>query len=427
MPEDSPVDRRWAPASHPRIRIGLIVNPVAGVGGRVGLKGSDGPDTPARAIRLGARPEASRRASVALRRVVSLWSPRRDPLTFVVAPGSMGEDAALQAGLRDVASGDVGSPATGGWFDVLHDVVSAPTTAEDTRRLAAQLADSGVDLLLFAGGDGTARDVQMAVMQRVPVLGIPAGVKIQSASFGTSPAAVGRIAGSWLASARRRTVEREVLDLDEDAYRRGSIRPTLFGYLRVPRDAEVQNRKAPSPADEATGIGAIAESVIESVSRDALWILGPGTTVRGVADRLGVPKTLVGIDVVEWLGDKARLVAADANERELLGLVADRPAHIVVTPIGGQGFLFGRGNQPISPAVLRAAVATNSGGPARVRLSDALHDAITVIATPAKLAALGGRPLLVDTGDPELDGDLAGHVSVITGYQDRAVVAVAAA
>jgi predicted polyphosphate/ATP-dependent NAD kinase len=339
----------------------------------------------------------------------------------------MGEDAARQAGLRDAASTDADSRDTVGWFDVLHDVVSAPTTADDTRRLATRLADSQVDLLLFAGGDGTARDVQMAVMQRVPVLGIPAGVKIQSASFGTSPAAVGRIAGSWLVSARRRTVEREVLDLDEDAYRRGEIRPVLFGYLRVPRDVEVQNRKAPSPPDEATVFGAIAESVIESMGRDALWVLGPGTTVRAIADRLGVPKTLVGIDVVEWLGDTARLVAVDATERELLKLVADRPARIVVTPIGGQGFLFGRGNQPISPVFLRAVAAIDVGGPARFRLAYALRDAITVIASPAKLAALRGRPLLVDTGDPELDGNLAGHVTVITGYQDRAVVAVAAA
>jgi predicted polyphosphate/ATP-dependent NAD kinase len=378
-------------------RVGLIVNPIAGLGGRVGLKGTDGETTLARALARGAVPEASARAAAALRRLFVAWPTARAAPLVLVPDGEMGAVAAREAGIDHRA---VGLPPGPG-----------PTSAADTRRLARALVDAGIDLLLVAGGDGTARDICAAVGEDVPVLGIPAGVKILSGVFATSPAAAGELAASFLAAGGGATVEGEVVDLDEDAYRRGIVAPRLFGHLRVPRGRRLQGRKSPSPPQAGAAAAAIAEDVVERMTAGRAWVLGPGSTVRAIADRLGVPKTLVGVDVVEIAEDGPRVVVADAAEADLLPIVRTGPATIVLTPIGGQGFLLGRGNQPISAAVLRAA------GP----------DAILVVATAEKLAKLGGRALLVDTGDPAFDAALAGHARVVTGDHEAAIVRIAAA
>jgi predicted polyphosphate/ATP-dependent NAD kinase len=363
--------------------VGLLVNPIAGLGGPAGLKGTDGSGTAREAIARGARPRASARAAEALGVLVGL----RPDIRVLVAPGPMGAEAAEAAGV-DAA--------------VVGDLAPGPTTAADTRRLAAGLAGEAVDLLLVVGGDGTARDVLDAIGDAVPVVGVPAGVKMHSAVFAVSPATAGRVAAAALAERPVPTAPGEVVDLDEDAYRGGVIAPRLHGYLPVPRVGRaIQPRKAPSPASETVAQAGIAADVVESMAPGRRYVLGPGTTTREVAHAMGVAKTLVGVDVV----DRDGLVAADVGERELLELVVDHPASIVVAPIGGQGFLFGRGNQQIGAPVVRAV------GP----------QGIIVIATADKLGSLAGQPMLVDTGDPALDAELAGPWRVVTGYRERAV------
>jgi predicted polyphosphate/ATP-dependent NAD kinase len=342
-------------------------------------------------------PQAGARAAAAVRSLLDAWPADRLPPLVLAPPGAMGAAPARDAGAEVTVVGAEPAPDR--------------TTAADTRRAAAALVEGGADLLLVAGGDGTARDVCAAVAEEAIVLGIPAGVKILSGAFATSPAAAGELAAAFLLAARPRTAEAEVVDLDEEAYRRGSVAPRLYGHLRVPRGRRVQGRKSPTPPGAAAAAAAIAAEVAERLDAERAWVLGPGSTVRAIADRLGVAKTLVGVDVVELTGSGARLRVADAAESDLLAVALGGPVTIVLTPIGGQGFLLGRGNQPISPAVLRAA------GPG----------ALLVVAAPAKLAELGGRPLLVDTGDPDLDRDLAGHARVITGYHESAVVRIAAA
>jgi predicted polyphosphate/ATP-dependent NAD kinase len=201
--------------------------------------------------------------------------------------------------------------------------------------------------------------------------------------------------------------EAEVVDLDEQAFRKGIITTRLYGYLMVPDHRRlVQNSKAPTPATEATQMEAIAWDVIENMQMDCYYVLGPGTTTRAVAECLGLESTLVGVDVVT----RDKVVALDVNEEQLLNLVGDQVTKIVITPIGGQGFLFGRGNQPISAEVIEKVGTDN----------------IQVICTPGKLHALAGRPMLVDTGDLELDMRLDGHISITTGYRERAVYRIAA-
>jgi len=370
-------------------RLGLIVNPIAGLGGRVGLKGSDGLEIQRQALALGAEPQSHLRAALTL----EVLRPLREMFELVTPPGGMGEDIARQCGF---------SP---------HPLPLSPrergeTSAEDTIRAGREMLQLPVDLLLFAGGDGTARDIYAAVGTQLPVLGIPAGVKIHSAVFAIHPRAAGELAAAYLRGERMHLRDSEVLDLDEAAYRAGTVSTRLYGYLRVPYMAQhLQNKKVPTPADESVRAEGIAEAVAESLKPGWIYILGPGTTTRAIANRLGFPKTLVGVDVYTREG----VVALDVGEARLLELVENQPARIIVTPIGGQGFLFGRGNQQIGARVLKKVGRKN----------------IVVVSLSEKLNALMGEPFLVDTGDLSVDEMLAGHLLVIVGYREMVVYRVA--
>ena len=366
-------------------KIGLIVNPVAGMGGRVGLKGSDGQETLRKARELGAVATSPGRAVEALREL----APLKDRVEIVAYPHEMGEDEAREAGFEPTVIGDV---------------ETGKTTSEDTRRAAREMLGLGVDLLLFAGGDGTARDICEAVDGKVPALGIPAGVKIHSAVYAINPSSAGRLAVKFLAG-EAEARESEVMDIDEGAFRENRLSARLYGYLMVPYERTlVQGSKESSSAPEEFFLESIAADVAEGMEEGVLYIIGPGSTTKSITDKLGLEKTLLGVDVVQ---DKV-LMARDVNEAKLLDLVRGRRAKIVVTVIGGQGFVFGRGNQQISPGVIRAVGREN----------------IVVVATPGKLSALGGRPLLVDTGDAELDVQLSGYVRVVNGYGRRVVYKV---
>jgi predicted polyphosphate/ATP-dependent NAD kinase len=358
-------------------RVGLIVNPLAGVGGPLALKGSDERALIDEALARGAKRPAPRRTLEAL-------AVLPEGVEVLAAGGAMGADL---AGAAITEAKD-------------------ETTATDTRDAAVALAGAGVDLLLFAGGDGTAVDVLAAIGDRLPVVGVPAGVKMHSAVFGVTPRRAGELAAAFLTGRIRGDAPGEVMDMDEADLRAGRISPRLHGFLRVPvAPGLVQGGKARSAPAEASMQAAIARHVVELVLGDGPALIGPGTTTRAIMAVLGLPKSVLGIDVVQG----GRLVAADADEAALRD-IAGPEATLVVTPVGGQGFVLGRGNQQLSAAVLRAL------GPERLR----------IVATEAKLAALGGRPLLVDTGDPELDAALSGYRRVITGYHHETVYRIAA-
>lgn len=368
-------------------RVGLIVNPVAGIGGRVGLKGSDGAEIQQQARSLGARPLAQARALEALAELI----PLQARLDLITCPGEMGAAVARTCGFEP---------------SLLGQIEPGETSAEDTRVAARALQALGADLILFAGGDGTARDVYAAVGNHLPVLGIPAGVKIHSAVFGVNPRAAGQLAAYFLRGESCPVTEAEVMDLDEEAFRQGHVASRLFGYLLIPCSHLVQDRKAPTPSGEQAVLRGIARAVESHMEPGCQYILGPGTTTRAIAERLGVSKTLVGVDVIL----NRELVASDVNEARLLDLARGRRSQIVLTPIGGQGFLLGRGNQQLSPAVIQAVGREN----------------LLVVSVPAKLNALRGRPLLVDTGDAALDARLQGYVRIITGERESIVYRVSA-
>lgn len=372
-------------------RVGLIVNPVAGMGGRVGLKGTDGAEVLARARALGAVPAAAERADRALGRLAR----QSAGISVVAAPGRMGADVAARHPfeVEPLAAADV---------DV------EVTSAADTRAAAAELLEARVDLILFAGGDGTARDVIDVVGESVPVLGIPTGVKMHSGVFASTPESAGEVAASFLAAAGRAPVrEADVMDVDEDAVRAGTISMRLYGAARVPDDRLRMPgaKSSPAPSDE-TALDAVCAAVSDAFDPRRIYVLGPGTTTRRLTRHLGLPKTLLGVDAVR----AGRLVGADLGERELLALLDDEPATVVVGVVGGQGALLGRGNQQLSPAVLRRVGTDN----------------IEVIAGLHKLLELKPAVLHVDTGDPELDRLLCGYRRIHVAPRRTLVYRVAA-
>ncbi|WBS00679.1 NAD(+)/NADH kinase [Pseudoduganella sp. SL102] len=359
--------------------IGLIVNPVAGMGGRVGLKGTDGAGTVAEARRRGARPGSPDRAVKALCHLSA--SAPTAAVTVMTGSDALGEDAARAAGFVPV---------------IVHRPAGA-STADDTRAAALAMLAAGVELLLFAGGDGTARDILDAVGDRVPIIGIPAGVKMYSAVFGTSPASAAALAARFLArDPAVRVREAEVMDIDEDAVRADRVSTRLYGVAQSPfLPALSQNAKAGSILREDVALEAACRQVARDMLPGRLYIVGPGTTTRRVMAALSLPSTLLGVDLVL----DGRLVASDLDEAGLLRWMDGRETWLITGVLGGHGALFGRGNQQISSNVLR-----------RVR-----RDHIIVIASVDKLLGLAPRRLTVDTGDVELDAGLAGYLPVRTG------------
>jgi len=360
------------------MKVGLVVNPIAGIGGPVGLKGSDGREILQRAKALGGKSLAGERTVQALRVLVR----HRFQADWITYPGLMGEEACVRAGLSVRVVGTMDADAT---------------TASDTRTAARSFEEENADLILFAGGDGTARDMVAAVGTRLAVLGIPAGVKIHSAVYALTPRRAGESALAFLESQKQRTRLAEVMDLNEEAFRRGEVQTRLFGYLRVPIDqSNMQHVKASfrSEREELQGIGS---EIISQMTREpgTLFILGPGSTTAIVMEMLGLEYSLLGVDVVR----NQKLVQNDVNETQLLHLLDGSPAKIVVTAIGGQGHILGRGNQQISPAVVRKVGKEN----------------IVVIATTEKLVSLRGRPFIVDSGDAALNNSFRGYVRVVTG------------
>jgi predicted polyphosphate/ATP-dependent NAD kinase len=305
----------------------------------------------------------------------------------------MGEDVARAAGFAP---------------HVLYTPSAEGTGAVDTRAAAAAMTEAGVDLILFAGGDGTARDILAAKGARIPMLGIPAGVKMHSAVFATSPRNAGHLAALHLARDPSAAVrEAEVMDLDEEAIRHDRISARLHGYALSPYERRLsQNAKAGARPGEEAVLDAVARKTAAKMRADCLYVLGPGTTTRRVANALHLPSTLLGVDAVL----NGQLVGRDLDERGVLRLMEGRETFLVVGILGGQGSLFGRGNQQISADVIRRAGREN----------------IIVIAALEKLIALEGRPLRVDTGDAEIDAMLTGYLRVSTGIEQDMILRVQA-
>jgi len=356
------------------MRIGFVVNPIAGMGGRVGLKGTDGKVEEAR--RLGAEPRAPERATRALDRLRDL----DDGIELLTWGGQMGADVARDAGFDPEV---LGEPDEG-----------ADSTAEDTARAVDAFLAADVDLVLFVGGDGTAADVAEVVEgTETPILGVPAGVKVYSSVFAVSPEDAAHVVATF-----ERTERREVLDIDEYEYREGEVHPELRAIAHVPVAEELQSSKQLGGGNVEALAAGVADDIRES---DKTFVLGPGSTVGAIKAELGFEGSPLGVDV--WRDGE--VLARDASESEILdALGPDGENVVVVSPIGGQGFVFGRGNPQLSPDVIRRCD-------------------LEVVASRSKLDTIG--ELRVDTDDPDLDAELAGWTKVRIGRFERRMMRIA--
>ena len=369
-------------------KLGIIINPLAGIGGPLAFKGSDGANIVAQAKSLGAELRAPGRAE----QVLSALTPYRQQFQIFGFDGAMAAESAKKLGF-DITI--VGAAQT------------SETSSEDTYQAALQLKAQGVDLIVFVGGDGTARDIYCALGEHFPVLGIPSGVKMQSAIYAISPAAAAEILMALINGQLVDIGLAEVRDIDEEAYRQGRIISRFYGELLVPRlGGFLQHVKNGGVEVEALVINDIAADIAESIDDSTLYFIGAGTTTAGILTELGFAHTLLGIDAI--MG--GQLLGQDLNEQGIWDLLeqATGPVEIIIGVIGGQGHIIGRGNQQLSPRVLK-----------RIGLEN-----IKIVATKSKITALAGRPLLVDSNDPELDLEFAGYRSVITGYHDAIIYPV---
>lgn len=372
------------------IKIGFLVNPIAGMGGRVGLKGTDGVLN--KALELGARPVAPQKAEEMLREFLAIAQPY--DIQWCTCSGGMGGNELEAVGIKKK--------------QVVYTFSGTTTSSEDTKKACQNLVKQHIDLLVFCGGDGTARDIFEIVDKNIPLLGIPSGVKMHSGVFGINTKATAKMLYEFI-NGRLTLGDAEIMDLDEDLYRKGEWKVRLFGIAKgivEPMYIQVGKASFESVSDVEVK-DELAEHVKDEMEKngESLFLFGPGGTIDYIAKKLNIDHTLLGIDAVY----QKQLVGKDVNEEQILSLLKKYPkGKILLSPIGAQGFILGRGNLQLSPSVIKKIGIDN----------------IIVLATPSKL--LHTPILRVDTGDKTLDRFFTdqGYLMVVIGYRLSRVVKI---
>ena len=385
-------------------KLGLIINPVAGIGGSVALKGSDG--MVKEALELGAELKANSRTQTAL----NVLLPYQDEVVVYTVNNQMGESAAKDLGFN---------------VELVYQTQTESTQPEDTEKAVLALIAKQVDIILFAGGDGTARNIAKVVslnaeqnkLPQVPVLGVPAGCKIHSGVYAITPTAAGKVVELMITKQLVTLTEGDVMDIDESLFRQGVVKAKRFGEMQIPSELRyVQSVKSGGKESDELVLHDISEDVISYMTDhdENLFIIGSGSTTDFLMGEIGLDNTLLGVDLVK----DETLIASDVTESILwqqlmLAKQEQESVNLVITLIGGQGHIFGRGNQQLSPRVIRYIIGQKGG-----------KENIIIIATKTKLTALNNQPLICDTGDHELDKLLSGFMAVTTGYKDQVLYPV---
>lgn len=371
-----------------KFTLGLIINPIAGIGGKIGMKGSDDIPDEEDLNRTEIDIQAPRRTQEFL----SQLSNSQDDLLFLTPPGIMGGDLLQKFGFPvELLPENQFSDGK----QLFH------TTAQHTQRAAQLLLDRRVDLLVFVGGDGTARDVCEVIGINLPALGLPAGVKIHSSVFAINPRTCATLVHKFL-QGEIPLREAEVMDIDESKFRNNEVVSKLYGYLMTPYAptlSQPSKMASPHTEHEHENQNRLAEWIImdwEAAEPETYYLIGPGTTTRAIAENINQPKTLLGVDLYY---DK-KLIAQDLNEQEILEHIRGHKVKLIVTPIGAQGFVFGRGNLQLSPEVLSTIGMEN----------------ILIIATKYKVSTLPQRKLRCDSRDRDFDLQFQGLHRILVDF-----------
>lgn len=365
------------------MRLAVVVNPDAGLGGKLGFKGSDGRAAEARAA--GAQDRAGPRMRICLEKLAEL---AREPIEILAWDGRMG----------------------GEWIPGEYTSTGKTPETTDATSTSEFIKAHSPDLFLYAGGDGTTRDIVEALGEReIPLVGVPGGVKMHSGCFATTPKAAAEVVWSFF-TGDLMVARTEVMDLDEEVYRKGEWKVRMYGEAFTPaspRWMQGAKEQVQRESEEET-LEAMSSHVANLVEEnsDLMLVWGSGGTLRQMCKQNGHESTLLGIDI-----QHAGKMYNDLNESGLLEIINQHQGEIklLLSPMGGQGFLIGRGNLQLSPDVLRAIGTDNILG----------------IATPAKL--LGLNELRIDTGDEDLDAEIRArkYLKVLQGYRTTRVIRVA--
>jgi predicted polyphosphate/ATP-dependent NAD kinase len=374
-----------------KFKIGFIINPIAGMGGRVGLKGTDG--VYEKAIELGAKPVASIKAQEMLREFKENFSNHENIIWFT-CKGEMGGNELKKANISS--------------FKIVYDDEKEITTSEDTKKACKKFLELGIELIIFCGGDGTARDICEVIDKKIPILGIPSGVKMHSGVFGINTGATAKMLIQFV-NQTLTIGDVEIMDLDEDLYRKGEWNIRLFGIAKgivEPTYVQVGKTYFESISDDEIK-DELTDHIEDELEKnnDFLFLFGSGGTIDYIARKLNFDNTLLGIDAVY----RKKVIEKDLNEKEILKLLNKyQKTKVILSPIGAQGFILGRGNLQLSPKVID-----------RIGI-----DNVIVISTPSKLVH---TPIIrVDTGDKILDKKFAEleFIMVVVGYHLSRVVKI---
>jgi predicted polyphosphate/ATP-dependent NAD kinase len=370
-------------------KLGLVINPYAGIGGALAFKGSDGQEIREKALAMGAEKLAGHKTRLALEQITTL----QHQVHFYVASGEMGLDVVKELGFD---------------YTCVYQVPSLQTESSDTKATVQALIDAQVDLILFVGGDGTARNICQLVENTMPVLGVPAGCKIHSAVYAVTPQAAGRVLEQVIQGDLVSVNDADVMDIDEKLFRQGKVKARQYGAMQVPTEVQyIQAVKMGGKESDELVLADISAHVIELMEEypEHIFVMGSGSTVDSIMQELGIDNTLLGVDLIQ----NQQLVASDVTSKQLIELTQNQKCKLVITLIGGQGHIIGRGNQQLSSRFLDSLGKQN----------------ILLVATKTKLCNLAGRPLIVDSGDNKVNQELAGLITVITGYHDQVLYPVA--
>lgn len=381
------------------MKVGFVINPIAGMGGTVALKGTDG--LIKEALNLGATPVSPIRAELFfsyLSRTVQIET--KSEILFLTPSSPMGEQIVSKFSFN---------------YKIINlNIDHRITTPQDTKDAVRLFEQEQVDLIIFVGGDGTSIDIGMSLTKETPILGIPSGVKTYGSVFSHTPEEAASVLLSFNQS--KASNNAELLDLDEKLYNKGIISIELKGYVHVPafphyfQHAKERVEHNESEEGILEGISEEIYDLITSIKSKKLLIIGPGSTFNPFASKIGIIRSILGIDCIECSEDgKFKTIISDAREDQIFSLLNRyHDVFILVTPIGGMGYIFGRGNHQISPRIVNKVSKNN----------------LLIACSPQKLSTIQEQTLRVDTSNETFNREISGYIRVITNFGESRMVKV---